>query len=114
MSQAADIATTYQTRTATLIARYGETFTMGHSGSTRTLTGVFALVGSVPAGTYFDEDEQLSLIRPLLSLYLDGTLASDPPILSETLTRDGRDFIVQRTVIHRIAGVAITVQVLLD
>ena len=107
-------AEAYQRRIAALFRLYGEGVTMNHTGHDRTLNAWFAPLGSVPVATYFDDNEALSLVRPVLAMYLDGTWAGDPPNEGESLTRDGRIFLVRRRVIHRLAGVPLLVLVISD
>lgn len=105
---------TYQKRVQALFARAGEEITMVHGGHPRTLRGICQLISAATVAAYFDDNEALSLVRPVLSVCLDGTLATDPPALGESLTRDGRVFLVQRIIIERLAGVPILTRVILD
>ncbi len=53
------------------------------------------------AATYFDANETVGLLRPALSLYLDGSLA-DPPLVNDIYFRDGRLWTVRKTQTFRL------------
>ena len=103
----------YLRRVVALFARYGEAVTLTRAGATHTLPGLFAPMDGQTVGTYFDADETVGLLRPALSLYVDGGQAS-PPLVSDVYTRDGRLWTVRRTQVFRLGDTPLLMLALCD
>ncbi len=100
-------------RVSALFTRYGEAFSLLRSGVSRPCLGVFAPLDSAAAGTYFDGNETVGLLRPALSLYTDGTEA-DPPAVNDLFYRDGRLWTVRKTQVFRLVSTPLLVLALCD
>jgi hypothetical protein len=87
-------------RISALFARYGEAFTLVRAGINHPCQGLFAALDGATAGTYFDANESVGLLRPALALYLDGALP-DPPLAADVFFRDGRLWTVRKTQLFR-------------
>lgn len=78
----------------------GEEFTIGAN----TYTGVFRILDSGTLRNYLDDVEIMGVTKPGLLLVTD---ADTPISVSDTITRDGRNYTVLKISAHRIGGVAV-------
>lgn len=105
-------------RVSALFARYGEAFTLIRAGQNLPRRGLFAPTDGQTAGTYFDANESVGLVRPALSLYLDGGPASasgaDPPGGGDIFFRDGRLWTVRKTQLFRLGDTPLLILALCD
>lgn len=100
-------------RVSALFARYGESFSLVRSGAARPACGLFAPMDASEAGTYFDANESVGLLRPALSLYMDGA-TPDPPQVNEVFFRDGRLWTVRKTQLFRLDDAPLLLLALCD
>lgn len=100
-------------RVSALFARHGEAFLLIRSGENRPHHGLFAPMDGQTAGTYFDANESVGLLRPALSLYLDGA-EPDPPVSGDVFFRDGRLWTVRKTHFFRLGSVPLLILALCD
>ncbi len=100
-------------RVSALFARYGEAFTLIRSGQNHPGQGLFAPMDGQTAGTYFDANESVGLLRPALSLYADGG-QSDPPLAGDVFFRDGRLWTVRKTQTFRLGDTPLLILALCD
>ena len=100
-------------RVSALFGRYGEALTLVRSGESLPLRGLCAPMDAATAGTYFDANESVGLLRPALSLYLDGA-APNPPTLNDVFFRDGRLWTVRKTVTFRLGDTPMLLLALCD
>ena len=105
-------------RVSALFARHGEAFTLIRSGVNQPRVGLFAPMDGATAGTYFDANELVGLLRPALSLYLDGSPSSasgaDPPVAGDVFFRDGRLWTIRKTQFFRLGETPLLIQALCD
>ena len=105
-------------RVSALFARNGEAVTLIRSGVNRAGQGLFAPMDGAAAGTYFDANESVGLLRPALSMYLDGspsgTFGSDPPVAGDVFFRDGRLWTVRKTQLFRLGETPLLILALCD
>ena len=104
--------TAYWERLSALLGLYGEALTLVRSGESRTMQGVCAPMDNATAGTFFDANESVGLLRPALSLYVAGS--SDPPTLNDVFFRHDRLFTVRKTHLYHVADVVVLCLVLAD
>jgi len=83
------------------IDQYGETFLINDTTPGK---GFFQVMSSGSLGMYFDSYESSVIIRPTLLLV---TTADSPIAVSDTITRDGRDYVVRKLVVQRLGGTAV-------
>ena len=83
-------------RVVSLFARYGTSFTLLRGGESQNLRGLFAPMDIGTTATYFDANESVGLLRPALSLYLDGA-QTNPPVANDTFTYNNRLWTVRKT-----------------
>ncbi len=100
-------------RVSALFARYGESFTLVRAGANHPACGLFAPMDGQTAGTYFDANESVGLLRPALSLYMDGA-APDPPLVNDVFFRDGRLWTVRKTQFFRLGSAPLLLLALCD
>lgn len=100
-------------RVSALFVRHGEAFTLIRAGASLPGRGLFAPMDGATAGTYFDANESVGLLRPALSLYLDGALA-DPPVTGDVFFRDGRLWTVRKTQMFRLGDTPLLILALCD
>lgn len=100
-------------RVSALFAGAGEDFLLIRSGENRPHRGLFAPLDGPTAGTYFDANESVGLLRPALSLYLDGA-SSDPPVAGDVFFRDGRLWTVRKTHFFRLGNAPLLILALCD
>ncbi len=100
-------------RIAALFRRHGEAFTLTRAGESHALQGLFAPMDGQAAGTYFDADESVGLLRPALSLYLDGGQTTLPQA-NDVYTRDGRLWTVRKTQVFRLGDTPLLILALCD
>ncbi len=105
-------------RVSALFARYGESFTLIRAGVSLPRRGLFAPTDGATAGTYFDANESVGLVRPALSLYEDGSPGSasgaDPPAGGDLFFRDGRLWTVRKTQLFRLGDAPLLILALCD
>jgi len=105
-------------RVSALFARCGEAFTLIRSGVNRAGRGLFAPMDGATTGTYFDANESVGLLRPALSLYLDGsptgTFGADPPVAGDVFFRDGRLWTIRKTQFFRLGETPLLILALCD
>lgn len=87
-------------RIGALLAREGETISLLRSGVTRLVPALAAPMDGATTGTYFDANESVGLLRPALTLYVNGA-EPDPPALNDVFFRDGRQWTVRKTFVFR-------------
>jgi len=100
-------------RIVALFGRHGEAFTLTRAGASRTLLGLFAPMDGQTVGTYFDANESVGLLKPALSLYIDGG-QTDPPLVNDVYTRDGRLWTVRKTQVFRLGDTPLLILALCD
>ncbi len=100
-------------RVSGLFARCGEAFLLIRAGVNLPRRGLFAPMDGPTAGTYFDSNEAVGLLRPALSLYLDGA-SPDPPLAGDVFFRDGRLWTVRKTHFFRLGSVPLLILALCD
>lgn len=108
-----DLTAAHGRRVAALFARCGEAFTLIRAGANHPGTGLFAPMDSGTTASYFDANESVGLLRPALSLYVDGAMA-DPPVANDVFFRDGRLWTVRKTQTFREGGTALLILALCD
>ncbi len=113
MSLAFSADAAHARRVSALFARYGEAFTLIRAGANRPGLGLFAPMDGQTAGTYFDANESVGLLRPALSLYGDGG-QPDPPLPGDVFFRDGRLWTVRKTHLFRLGSAPLLVLALCD
>ena len=87
-------------RIAQRVSKLGETFTVGAN----TYKGVFKPLDSGTLHTYLNDVEIMGIVNLGLLLI---TTPSAVININDTITRDSRTYTVLRSVVHRIAGVAV-------
>lgn len=102
-----------QRRVAALMTRYGESLTLVRAGVNLPLQGLCAPMDGGTAGTYFDANESVGLLRPALSLYVDGVQANQPTA-NDVFFRDGRLWTVRKTVTFRLGDTPMLLLALCD
>ena len=107
------IAAGHGRRVVSLFSRYGEDFTLIRAGVNYSRRGLFAPMDNGTVSTFFDANESVGLLRPALSLYLDGSL-TDPPIVNDVFYRDGRLWTVRKTHFYRMANTVLLILTLCD
>jgi len=100
-------------RVAALMERYGERFTVSQAGESRSLRGLFAPADGAATGTYFDANESVGLLKPALSVYVDGGQTA-PPQPGEIYTRDGRLWTVRKSQTFRLGDTPLLYLALCD
>ena len=100
-------------RVSALFVRYGEAFTFIRAGMNHSGTGLFAAMDSQTTASYFDANESVGLLRPALSLYVDGAL-TDPPIANDVFFRDGRLWTIRKTQTFRQGDTPLLILALCD
>lgn len=100
-------------RVAALFGRYGEAATLVRGGVNRSLTVLCAPLDPATAGTYFDANESVGLLRPALSLYLDAA-QPNPPLADDVFFRDGRLWTVRKTQTFRLGNTPLLILALCD
>jgi len=100
-------------RVSALFVRYGEAFTVIRAGQNRPGRGLFAPMDGQAAGTYFDANEAVGLLRPALSLYGDGG-QPDPPLAGDVFFRDARLWTVRKTQFFRLGDTPLLILALCD
>lgn len=90
----------YCERIAKKLEKHGEEFTV----NSNTYRGVFRILDSGTMRTYLDDVEIMAVTRPglLLVTVPDAVINSN-----DTVTRDGREYVVFKTSLHRIGGVPV-------
>jgi len=87
-------------RIANRLSKLGEAFTVGSN----TYKGVFKPLDSGTLRTYLNDVEIMGIVNPGLLLI---TTPSAVININDTITRDSRTYTVLRSMVHRIAGVAV-------
>ena len=100
-------------RVSGLFLRCGEDFILIRSGENRPHRALFAPMDGAAAGTYFDANESVGLLRPALSLYMDGA-SPDPPVAGDVFFRDGRLWTVRKTHFFRLGDAPLLILALCD
>ena len=100
-------------RVSALFLRYGEAFTFVRAGANHPGVGLFAAMDSQTTASYFDANEAVGLLRPALSLYLDGAL-TDPPVANDVFFRDGRLWTIRKTQTFRQGSAPLLILALCD
>jgi hypothetical protein len=87
-------------RIANRVSKLGEDFTVGSN----TYRGVFKPLDSGTLRTYLNDVEIMGIVNPgLLLITTPGAVIN----VNDTITRDSRTYTVLRSMVHRIAGVAV-------
>ena len=100
-------------RVSALFARYGEALTLVRGGVNHPVRGLCAPTDGAEAGAYYDANESVGLLRPALSLYVDGGSA-DPPLPNDVFFRDGRLWTVRKTFAFRLGDTPLLLLALCD
>ncbi len=102
-----------QARVSAGFERFGETVTVERAGIGRDRRGVFAPLDLSASSVYFDANEAVGLVRPGLIFYGDGG-DSDPPLVGDIFTRDGRLWTVRKVQTFRLGGTPLVVEAVCD
>ena len=103
----------YQERLAALIGLYGESVPLVRGGEDHPVQGVCVPTDGQEAGTFYDANEAVGLLRPALSLYVMAG-ASDVPTPNDVFYRDGRLLTVRKTFAYRLADTPLLLLALCD
>lgn len=80
---------------ADAFAKYGEDFTLERAGHHVGRRGLMVPMSNSDTAVYFDANESVGLVKPALSLYLQGT--EDAPLVGDIFTRADRLWTVRKT-----------------
>jgi hypothetical protein len=94
-------------RIAKKLERYGEQFEL----NSQTYRGVFKLLDSGTMRTYLDDGDMMSVVHPALLLV---TLPDVTINVNDTITRDGRVYVVLKTALHRIGDTPVAQTAILN
>jgi hypothetical protein len=105
-------APAYAKRVTALFAQFSEGFTRIRAGVSQDAAGLFVPMDNSVVGLLFDANESVGLLRPALTLYMDG--AADPVFAGDVFFRDGRLWTVRKSYGYRYHGTTLLVLVACD
>ncbi len=94
-------------RIAAKIERLGEQFALNSA----TYKGIFKMLDSGTIRTYLDDVEMMGVVHPALLLVTGPDVVMN---LYDTITRDGREYFILKTALHRIGDVPIAQSAILS
>ena len=106
-------AQAYARRVSALFGRFGEPFELIRSGVNHDCRGLFVPMDNSVTSIYFDANESVGLLKPALTLYVDGS-NGDPPLANDVFFRDGRLWTVRKVAFFRYGGTTLVILGLCD